>query len=104
MRYTACWFAFAAALSAQNAEFVADPMPTPSCHASTIVEVKPGELMTAWFGGTGEGKPDVGIWSARRVNGKWQPSVELAREANTPTWNPVLFRGPDALLWFYYKF
>jgi predicted neuraminidase len=69
-----------------------------------MVEVKPGELMAAWFGGAGEGKPDVAIWSARRVNGKWQPAVELAREPNTPTWNPVLFRGPDSVLWFYYKF
>lgn len=89
---------------AQSGEFVADPMPTPSCHASTVIEIRPGEVMAAWFGGTGEGKPDVAIWGARRVNGKWQAPVELAREPNTPTWNPVLFRGPDAVLWFYYKF
>jgi predicted neuraminidase len=44
--------AFAAALSAQTSEFVAERMPTPSCHASTIVELRPGELMAAWFGGT----------------------------------------------------
>ena len=48
--------AFALFLSAplfpQTSEFVADPMPTPSCHASTVVETRPGELMAAWFGGT----------------------------------------------------
>src|SRR5262245_43610035 len=91
-------------LAAQTSEFVADPMPTPSCHASTVIELKPGELMAAWFGGAGEGRPDVAIWAARKRNGKWEAPVELARENHTPTWNPVLFRGPDQLLWFYYKF
>jgi len=94
----------AAGAMAQTSEFVADPMPTPSCHASTVVETAPGELMAAWFGGSGEGRPDVAIWSARRVDGKWQPPVELAREPNIATWNPVLFHSADGRLWFYYKF
>ena len=94
----------AAGAMAQTSEFVADPMPTPSCHASTVVEAAPGEWMAAWFGGSGEGRPDVAIWSARRVGGKWQPPVELAREPNIATWNPVLFHSADGRLWFYYKF
>jgi predicted neuraminidase len=91
-------------LFSQTGEFVADPMPTPSCHASTIVELASGDLMTAWFGGAGEGKPDVAIWGARRHQGKWQAPVELAREPNIATWNPVLFHSGDGLLWLYYKF
>jgi predicted neuraminidase len=79
-------------------------MPTPSVHASTIVELKPGELMSAWFGGTAEGRTDVAIWGARYQDGHWLAPVELAREPNTPTWNPVLFRTPDQVLWLYYKF
>jgi predicted neuraminidase len=94
--------ALAAPLFAQTAEFVADPMPTPSCHASTIVELASGDLMTAWFGGAGEGKPDVAIWGARRHQGKWQPPMELVREPNIATWNPVLFRSGDGPLWLYY--
>ena len=48
-------FLFAAwMLSAQS--FIADPPATPSSHASTIVELKPGRLMAAWFGGTAEGR------------------------------------------------
>ena len=93
-----------AALRAQTAEFVADSMPTPSCHASTIVELASGDLMAAWFGGTAENRPDVAIWGARRHQGKWQTPVELAREPNIATWNPVLFRPGDGLLWLYYKF
>jgi predicted neuraminidase len=96
--------ALAASLSAQTSEFVANPMPTPSCHASTIVEVRPGELLAAWFGGTAEGRPDVAIWGARKLAGVWQPAAELAREPNIATYNPVLFRSADRLLWLYYKF
>jgi predicted neuraminidase len=96
--------ALAGALGAQTAEFLADPMPTPSCHAGTIIELRPGELMAAWFGGTAEGKPDVAIWCARRVDGKWQPPAELVREPNIAAYNPVFFRSADSLLWFYYKF
>jgi predicted neuraminidase len=93
-----------AALRAQTGEFVASPMPTPSCHASTIVELAAGDLMTAWFGGTAENRPDVAIWGARRVKGQWQPPVELAREPKIATWNPVLFHTGDGVLWLYYKF
>jgi len=94
----------ASPLFSQTSEFVADPMPTPSCHASTIVEVRQGELLTAWFGGTGEGRPDVAIWGARQVDGRWQAPVELVREPNIATYNPVLFRSADQVLWLYYKF
>jgi hypothetical protein len=36
----------------------------PANHASTIVEVWPGRFIAAWFAGTAEGNPDVGILSA----------------------------------------
>jgi len=42
-------------------EFIFETAPFPSCHASTIVEGQQG-LVAAWFGGTGEGQGDVGIW------------------------------------------
>jgi predicted neuraminidase len=85
-------------------EFVADPLPTPSCHASTVVELKGGGFLVAWFGGTHEGAPDVAIWSARQENHRWQSPVELAREPGIATYNPVLFHAKDGVLWFYYKF
>ncbi len=89
---------------AQESGFIADPMPTPSCHASTIVELKPGSFLAAWFGGAGEGKPDVAIWGARYENGSWGKPYELAREPNIATYNPVLFHSADGVLWLYYKF
>ena len=47
-------------------EFIYDEASFPSCHASTI-EHTPAGLVAAWFGGTDEGEPDVGIWVARRT-------------------------------------
>ncbi len=83
---------------------MADPMPTPRCHASTVVELKGGDLLAAWFGGTDEGAPDVAIWAARQQNGRWLKPFELAREPKIATYNPVLFHAKDGVLWFYYKF
>lgn len=87
-------------------EFVFERAPFASAHASTIAETNDG-LVAAWFGGTEEGRPDVGIWLARRDRDGWSPPVEVARCAQRdgtplPCWNPVLFqlsRGP--LLLFY---
>ncbi len=94
-----------ALLLAQDAEFIYDRAPFPSCHASTIVETAPGEFLAAWFGGSDEGKPDVAIWGARKGrDGHWSEPAELARESSIATYNPVLFFSADKTLWLYYKF
>jgi predicted neuraminidase len=85
-------------------EFIFDSAPFPSCHASTVVELANGDLMSAWFGGAGEGKPDVAIWASQRTAGKWAEPAERVREWQTPCWNPVLFYTKDRRLWLYYKF
>lgn len=94
-------------------EFIYDQASFPSCHASTIEESH-GHLVAAWFGGTHEKHPDVGIWVARRIDGKWTDPVEVANGVvrnlpgdpkiegdlssspnsvhRYPTWNPVLFQ------------
>ncbi len=90
--------------TAQTVEFVADPSPTPSCHASTVVELPGGDLQAAWFGGAREGAPDVAIWGARRKAGGWAEAKELVREPQIAAYNPVLFHSADNLLWLYYKF
>jgi len=91
--------------SAQAAkEFIFNAAPFPSSHASTLVQLRNGDILAAWFGGTGEGNPDVAIWSARRTSQGWSAPVELAREPSTPSWNPVLFYSKDGRLWLYYKF
>jgi predicted neuraminidase/cyclophilin family peptidyl-prolyl cis-trans isomerase len=81
--------------------------PFAQCHASTIVET-PAGLVAAWFGGTAEGAPDVGIWLSRKARGDWTPAVEIARGAGpdgqaAPCWNPVLFRPTTGPLLLFYK-
>jgi predicted neuraminidase len=88
--------------------FIVGDLPTPSCHASTIAETKPGEFVVAWFGGTAEGNKDVGIWTARLEHGSWSKPVEVATGVQPdgtrwPCWNPVLFQKPGAELLLFYK-
>jgi len=47
-----------------TAEFLFETAPFAQCHASTIADTGAG-LVAAWFGGTREGNPDVGIWVSR---------------------------------------
>jgi BNR repeat protein len=77
-------------------EFVFEQAPFPSCHASTVAETQTG-LVAAWFGGTRERNPDVGVWVARRNKNAWSKPVEVANGIQPggvrhPCWNPVLFQ------------
>lgn len=88
-------------------EFIYESAPFPSCHASTIVETSSG-LVAAWFGGTAEKNPDVGIWVSRREKGAWTAPTEVANGVQPdgtrhPTWNPVLFQPKRGPLRLYYK-
>jgi predicted neuraminidase len=90
-----------------KAEFVYDQAPFPSCHASTIAETKYG-LVAAWFGGTAERNPDVGIWVSRREKSGWSKVVEVANGVQPdghryPCWNPVLFQPARGPLLLFYK-
>ena len=93
-------------------EFIYEEAPFPSCHASTLVEVEPGHILAAWFGGSDEGEKDVAIWISHRKEGKWSAPVEAARHEEVPCWNPVLWRdlksgqillfykaGPSPMTW-----
>ncbi len=85
-----------------------DTLPvTPSCHASSIIEI-PGGLMATWFGGEHESHPLVGIYIAKFLNGKWTKPVEVANGKQSsgkqfPTYNPVLQRFPDGEIVLFYK-
>lgn len=102
-------------------EFVYERAPFPECHASTIAATEAGELVVAWFGGTYEKHPDVGIWIARRAAKKddlnsgdksataaWTAPVEVvngkqADGSRHPCWNPVLHQVPAGPLLLFYK-
>lgn len=84
-------------------ELVYTKAPFPSCHASTIVEVKPRVFLCAFFGGTGEGNNDVGIWLSRRDGDGWSAPIEVAQHSGVPCWNPVLFQMPGGETLLFYK-
>ncbi len=87
-------------------DFIFDAAPFRSCHAATIAETESG-LVAAWFGGSREAAPDVGIWLSRHVDGRWTPPVEVAngqfRDRRYSTWNPVLFQPEGGPLMLFYK-
>jgi alpha-L-rhamnosidase len=80
--------------------------PFAQSHASTIADTPRG-LVVAWFGGTKEGNPDVGIWLSRHVDGKWTKPVEVANgddgKRRLTVVNPVLFQMPNGPLMLFYK-
>lgn len=89
-------------------EYIYSQAPFPECHASTIEETDSG-LAAAWFGGTHEKHPDVGIWVSRFQPGQgWSAVVEVANgvedeSTRYPCWNPVLFQPADGPLLLFYK-
>jgi predicted neuraminidase len=90
-----------------KAEFIYDHAPFPSCHASTIAETR-SDLIAAWFGGTAEKNPDVGIWVSRQQGRVWSPPEEVANGIQPdgrryPCWNPVLFQPKEGPLLLFYK-
>lgn len=90
-----------------RAGFIFDAAPFRESHASTIAESTAG-LVAAWFGGTHERHPDVGIWVSRVERGRWTIPVEVARGVEPmgiryPTWNPVLHQPKAGPLLLFYK-
>ena len=90
-----------------RSEFIYEKAPFPQCHASTIVETDEG-LAAAWFGGTHERHPDVGIWLSRHDGARWSEVVEVANgivspDERHPCWNPVLFQPKSGPLMLFYK-
>jgi len=93
-------------------EFIFEQAPFSACHASTIAEGRDG-LVAAWFGGTAEGHPDVGIWLSRFEGARWTAPVKVANGVEAagvagagrrvPCWNPVLYQVAGGPLLLFYK-
>jgi predicted neuraminidase len=87
--------------------WIYEQAPFPSCHASTLAET-PNGIVAAWFGGTHERHPDVGIWVSGLTASRWTAPVEVATGVQPdgkrlPCWNPVLFQVPKGELLLFYK-
>ena len=89
-------------------DFIYNSPPFQQCHASTIVEASPGVFLSAAFGGTREGHPDVCIWMSRFENENWSKPVLIADgivndTLRYPCWNPVLFKSKKGRIFLFYK-
>ena len=85
-------------------EFITDDnKPFDSAHASTLLELKDGGILAAWFGGAWEKNPDVAIWTAIRDMDGWGQPVKVADVRGVAMWNPVLFRKEDGKIILFYK-
>lgn len=85
-------------------EFIYDNIPgIPSCHASTVLPLCDGTVVSAWFAGSAEGKDDVGIYCAVRKDGVWSAPQRVDREPGVPHWNPVLDLNGGTVRLYYKK-
>ena len=87
--------------------FIFTRAPHAMSHASTIAASGP-RLVAAWFGGSLESRPDVGIHVALNDGHGWSTAVEVAdgRQADGrrhACWNPVLFQPECGPLQLFYK-
>ncbi len=73
----------------------------PKCHCSSIVELPSGDLLAAWYAGSGEARPDVAVVSSRKPVGSdsWEPVEVISDTPGKPEGNCVLFMMPDGKLW-----
>ena len=71
-------------------------------HASCILELPKGELLVAWYHGSGEHEAnDVKIVGARKAKGDraWNRRFVMADTANFPDGNPIIFLDGKRQLW-----
>lgn len=78
------------------------PLTKQHVHGSTIVELPNGDLLTAWFQGSGERwADDVAIMGSRLKAGakQWNEPFVMADVPGFPDINPILFIDPQERLW-----
>jgi predicted neuraminidase len=89
-------------------EIIVNDAPFKACHASSIVETSPGEILVAFFAGSREGDKDVCIWLTAKQNNQWTKPYIIADGVindtlRYPCWNPVLFKAKQDQLFLFYK-
>jgi alpha-L-rhamnosidase len=94
-------------------EYIYEKSGFPQCHSATIAQTTEGDLLTAFFGGTREGHPDVCIYVSRKEKGseEWTKPELVAdgwmtvegKAVRKACYNPVLFQQPGGALYLFYK-
>src|SRR5688500_3541443 len=88
-----------------NVAFISNiifPYQNEHVHGSTIVELPNGDLLSAWFQGSGERwADDVKIIGSRLSKGDttWTETFVMADVPEFPDINPIMFIDPQQRLW-----
>lgn len=72
-----------------------------SSHASTVVKMNDGRLMSAYFAGDEEGADNVRIWFSVYDNGEWSKPSQVPSKDTVAHWNPVLISFGDYVRLYY---
>src|SRR6516165_7577029 len=71
-------------------------------HSSCVIELANGDLLVAWYRGTGERTADdvqiMGSW-LKKASIAWGPRFVLADTLGYPDCNPALFAAPNRTIW-----
>jgi predicted neuraminidase len=74
-------------------------------HASCLIETANGDLLAAWYRGSGERSADdvliQGAW-LKKGDVLWGPRFTLADTPGYPDCNPALFAAPDRTIWLFW--
>lgn len=73
----------------------------PDNHAANLLQLDNGDILCAWFAGSGEGNPDTDVVLARLERGgdRWSLPVDLSLDPERSEQNPVLFQEPAGRVW-----
>jgi predicted neuraminidase len=73
-------------------------------HPSSITELVGGDLYLTFYGGSGEYGGDTAVYGARKKKGKtnWSLPVAIADTPDRSEGNPVIWQGPDGVVWLFY--
>lgn len=70
-------------------------------HAANLMFLHDGTLACVWFGGSMEGRADIGVFMSRLAAGsaQWSAPVQLSNDPLRSEQNPILFPAPNGELW-----
>lgn len=73
-------------------------------HPSSITELDNGDLIIAYYGGSGEYGTDTAVYACRLRKGakKWSAPKIIADTPDRSEGNPVIWQAPDGLVWLFY--
>ncbi|MBX7259741.1 MAG: exo-alpha-sialidase [Candidatus Hydrogenedentes bacterium] len=73
-------------------------------HPCTFTELDNGDILLAYYGGSGEYEDDSKVWAMRLPKGesKWTTPVIIADTPFLGEGNPVVWQAPDGVVWLFY--